>query len=155
VAALYPATAFEVIFGVWFGLWGAIASYLGLLIAGTYAGWFPLPLGLVLSVSDFLAAFMPALTFKLMKADPELKTKRDWIAYIIGGVILSSLPGSLYYNYINLLIGWLPSWEAFWVGVVSWNLGNYIVVLVIATPLLKIVTRYVRRTGLYVERWLS
>jgi len=125
-----------------------------LLIAGVYAGWFPLPLGIVLSISDFLAAFMPYLIFKLMKADPELKTRKDWIAYIIGGIILSSLPGSLYYNYINLLIGWLPSWEAFWVGVAAWNIGNYIVVAVIATPLLKIVTKHIKRYGLYVENWI-
>jgi len=151
VAALYPATAFEVTFGIWFGVWGAIASYLGLLIAGTYAGWFSLPIGMVLSVSDFLAAFIPALLFRALKVQPSLKTPRDWAVYIVAGVILSSLPGSLYYNYINLLLGYLPGMEAFWVGVISWNIGNYVVVLIISTILLKSVSGYVMKAGLYVK----
>jgi len=154
VAALYPATAFEVLFGIWFGVWGAIASYLGLLAAGLYAGWFPSPgVGAVLSVSDFLAAFLPYLVFKAMKADPELKSKRDWAAYILGGVILSSLPGSLYYNYLNLMMGQLRTWDEFWLGVYSWNVGNYIVVLVITTPLLKAVTRFIPRPLLSLRRY--
>jgi len=155
VAALYPATAFEVVFGIWFGVWGALAAYIGLVIAGTYAGWFPLPLGIVLSVSDFAAAFIPAAAFRLLKANPELKGGKDWATYIIFGVILSSVIPSIYYNLINLAIGWLPSWEAFWLAIISWNIGNYIVTTVIGIPLLKIVTPYVKRSALYIERWFS
>ncbi|MDW8084446.1 MAG: hypothetical protein RMI49_04535 [Candidatus Caldarchaeum sp.] len=155
VAALYPATAFEVTFGIWFGVWGAIASYIGLVIAGTYGGWFPLPLGIVLSLSDFAAAMIPAAAFRFFKANPALVSKKDWAVYILFGVILSSVIPSLYYNLINLSIGWLPGWEAFWLAVFSWNVGNYIVTTVIGIPLLKLVTPYVKKTGLYVERWLS
>jgi hypothetical protein len=155
VAALYPATAFEVVFGIWFGVWGALAAYIGLVIAGTYAGWFPLPLGVVLSLSDFAAAFIPAAAFRLLKADPALKRARDWVTYIVFGVVLSSVIPSFYYNSINLAIGWIPSWEAFVLAVVSWNIGNYIVTTVIGIPILKIVTPYVKRSALYVQHWLS
>ena len=154
VAALYPATAFEVAFGLWFGIWGAIASYIGCLIMNLYTG-IPIVFAIPLSLSDFLAAAIPMAAFRLAKTDPELKTLKDWVNYIISGVILSSVPGSLYYCYILLKIGWIPSWEAFWLSVISWNVGNYIVVLVITTPLLKILTNYVKRTGLYVKGWFS
>ncbi|MEM1999763.1 MAG: hypothetical protein QXO30_01850 [Candidatus Caldarchaeum sp.] len=155
VAALYPATAFEVVFGIWFGVWGAIAAYIGLIIAGTYAGWFPLPLGIVLSVSDFAAALIPAAAFRLLKSDPSLITKKDWATYILFGVILSSVIPSIYYNAINLWVGWIPSWEAFWLSVVSWNIGNYIVTTLIGIPLLKIVTPYVKKSALIVQHWFS
>lgn len=154
VAALYPATAFEVAFGIWFGVWGAIASYIGCLIMNLYTG-FPIVLAIPLSLSDFLAAAIPMTAFRLAKSNPELKTLKDWINYVISGVILSSVPGSLYYCYILMALGWIPSWEAFWLSVISWNVGNYIVVLVITTPLLKILTNYVKRTGLYVKGWFS
>ncbi|MEM4383657.1 MAG: hypothetical protein QXH32_06130 [Candidatus Caldarchaeum sp.] len=155
VAALYPATAFEVVFGIWFGVWGGIASYIGLVIAGTYGGWFPLPLGIVLSLSDFAAAMIPAAAFRLLRANPTLASKKDVAVYIIFGVILSSVIPSLYYNLINLSIGWIPGWEAFWVAVISWNVGNYLVTTVIGIPLLRLVTPYVKKAGLYVERWLA
>ncbi|MCD6515186.1 MAG: hypothetical protein J7L07_09710 [Candidatus Odinarchaeota archaeon] len=153
VAALYPATAFEVAFGIWFGIWGAIASYIGCLIMNLYTG-IPIVLAIPLSISDFLAAGIPAAAFRLAKSDPELKTIKDWINYIISGVILSSVPGSMYYMYILMIIGWVPSWEAYWAAVAAWNIGNYIVVLIIATPMLKILTSYVKRSGLYVEGWV-
>ncbi len=155
VAALYPATALEVVFGIWFGVWGAVAAYIGLLIAGSYAGWFPLPLGIILSLSDFAAALIPAAAFRLFRADPSLKNWRDWIIYVAFGIILSSVIPSLYYNSINLAIGWLPGMEAFWLAVISWNIGNYIVTTVIGIPLLKVVTPYIKRSGLYVQKWLS
>ncbi len=155
VAAVYPATAFEVVFGCWFGVWGGIAAYIGLIIAGTYAGWFPLPLGIVLALSDFSAAVIPAAAFRLLKGDVGLKGGRDWAIYIVFGIVLSTVPGSIYYNLINLYIGWIPSWEAFWVGVISWNLGNFLVNTIIGIPLLKVVTPYVKRAGLYVEGWFS
>lgn len=154
VAALYPATAFEVAFGIWFGIWGAIASYIGCVIMNLYTG-IPIVLAIPLSLSDFLAAGIPMAAFRLAKSDPELKTLKDWINYIISGVILSSVPGSMYYMYILMVIGWVPSWEAYWIAVAAWNIGNYIVVLVITTPMLKILTAYVKRSGLYVEGWVS
>ena len=154
VGAIYPATAFEVAFGIWFGIWGAIASYIGCLIMNLYTG-IPLALALPLSLSDFLAAFLPLLGFKWLKRNPKLLDKMDWVTYIIFGILLSSIPGSLYYMYILMMIGWVPSWEAYWTGVLFWNIGNYIVVAVITTPMLKILTDYVKRTGLYVEGWIS
>lgn len=153
VGAIYPATAFEVAFGIWFGIWGAIASYIGCLIMNLYTG-IPIVFAIPLSLSDFLAAGIPMAAFRLAKSDPELKSTSDWINYIISGVILSSLPGSMYYMYLLMLIGWVPSWEAFWAGVFFWNIGNYIVVLVITTPMLKLLTSYVKRSGLYVEGWV-
>ena len=149
VAAIYPAAALEVVFGVWFGLWGGLASYLGLLIAGTLGGWFPLHLGLILSSSDFLLAFLPALFFHLVKLDPELTRVRDVILFIVGSVIVGSVPGSIIYNYINFKLGVLPTIDAFWVAIIGWNLGNLIVIPVIGIPLLKTLTRFVRRSGLY------
>lgn len=155
VAALYPATALEVVFGIWFGAWGVLAAYLGLVIGGIYAGWYPIPLALALGFADAGAAFIPALAFRLFKANAALKSTKDWVVYIVFGVVLSSVIPSLYGNSVSYAVGWIPSWEAFWVATVSWNIGNYIVVAVIGTPLLRLVTEYVKRSGLFVQRWLT
>lgn len=151
VAALYPAAGFEVISGIWFGIWGALASYIGLLIAGTGGGWFALPIGLVLSLSDFILALAPAIAFRIFNVDPELKKKRDIIYFLISAILFGSIPSSLYYNFLNLQMGVIPSWEAFWIAVLGWNLGNIIVIPIIGIPLLKSLTPFIKQSGLLIK----
>jgi hypothetical protein len=151
VAAIYPAVAFEATFGAWFGIWGAISSFLGLLIAGSVSGWFSMPIGIILSMSDFMVAFAGAIACRWFRVDPSLPTFRDSVLFVIVTWGFGSIPSSLYYNGVNFALGVIPSWESFWIGVIGWNLGNLIIIPVIGIPLMKTVTVIVRRLGLYVE----
>lgn len=154
VAAIYPATAFEVVFGAWFGIWGAIASYLGLLIAGTLGGWFPLPIGVFVSLSDFWMAMVPAILVRYTKFSVNELTVGAVIKFVIVTIVLGSLPGSLYYNYINLQIGIVPDWEAFWLAVFAWNFGNAVIITFVAVPLLRFFSVTVQRLDLFIEKML-
>jgi hypothetical protein len=154
VAALYPATAFEAAFGSWFGIWGAIASYAGLVVAGSASGWFSLPLGLLLSTSDFLMALAPAALVRLKLLDPAIPRIRDAITFVLGTLLFGSVPGSLIYNYVNLSAGAFKGWNTYWVAVAGWNIGNLVVLIVIGLPLMKFGTLVIKRMDLYVSRWM-
>lgn len=152
VAALYPAAAFESVFGAWFGIWGALASYLGLLTAGTAGGWFAGPNGLVLALSDFIQALAPMIAVRYFRLDPELPNWRHAASYVLVSLLFGSLPGSLIYNYINLQLGVLAGWNSFWVAVIAWNTGNFVLFIVIGIPVLRYGTRIVKRSDLYVSK---
>jgi len=151
VAALYPAAAFEAAFGSWFGIWGAIASYIGLLVAGSIGGWFALPNGMLLSLSDFVLAAAPMIAVRYFGLDPELPNWKHMVAFVAVTLLFGSLPGSLWYNYINLQLGVISGWNSFWVAVAGWNLGNLIVLAIIGIPLLRLGTQIIKRTDLYIK----
>jgi len=151
VAALYPAAAFESAFGSWFGLWGAIASYLGLLIAGSAGGWFAVPNGLLLASSDFIQALAPMIAVRYLGLNPALPNWRHAVGYVFVSLVFGSLPGSLLYNYINLKLGVLSGWNSYWAAVLGWNVGNLIMFVVIGLPLLRLGTAIMKRTDLYVK----
>jgi hypothetical protein len=151
VAAFYPAAAFEVVFGIWFGFWGAAAAYVGVMIAGLAAGWFSPPVGIVLSLSDFLLAYIPAWTFRKFALNKDLRGWRDVAGLIVSSVFVASFLGSLVYNAINLRLGVLQNTKAFWAGVVSWNVGNMVIIPLLAIPILKALTGLLEKSGLVVK----
>jgi hypothetical protein len=145
VAALYPAAAFEAAFGSWFGIWGSIGCYIGLLVSGSLSGWFSIWTGLILSLSDFILAIAPALLVKYRVFKPDLPAIKDAVIFVFGTLFLGSLPGSLLYNYMNLFLGVLDGWSSFWAGVIGWNVGNLIVLVLIGIPVMKIGTPIIER----------
>ncbi len=151
VSVLYPAAAFESVFGSWFGLWGAFASYIGLLTAGSAGGWFAVPNGLVLALSDFMQALAPMIAIRYLGLKPELPNWKHAASYVFISLVFGSIPGSLWYNYINLRLGVLSGPNSFWTAVVAWNLGNLILFVLIGIPLLRFGTQIIRRADLYVK----
>ncbi len=139
VAALYPATAFEAAFGVWLGYRGGIAAYIGLLFAGLLAGWFNLPTGVLLSVSDALIAFAGTLAVRYLGLRPSLPRLHD-AAVFVGAALTGSVLGSLWYNLINLGLGVIAGWGTFWLAILGWNLGNLIILIVVGVPLMRFAT---------------
>lgn len=153
VASLYPATAFELAFGSWFGFWGALASFIGLLIAGSVGGWFSIVNGVLLSLSDFIVALAPAIAIKYFGLDPELRSIKDTIIFVAIGLFFGSLPASLLYNYVNLQLGQLSGWNSYWFAVGGWNLGNLIMITIIGIPLMKYGTAYIKKSDIYFKNF--
>ena len=151
VSVLYPAAAFESVFGAWFGIWGALASYTGLLVAGTAGGWFAAPNGLLLALSDFVQASSVMLAVRYLRLNPEIPNWRHAVAYVSVALLFGSIPGSLFYNYVNLRLGVLAGWNSYWAAVFAWNVGNLIMFTVVGLPLLRVGTRLIKRADLYVK----
>jgi hypothetical protein len=154
ITALYPAVILMAVFSLWFGGWGIVAAALGGIIGTTMSG-FPLLLALVSSsVSDGTKGLIPCLVFKGLHANPALKTRRDTYVWILA-VLLEPIPGGLWGVSVMYWIGWIPSMAAWAIAVVVWIVGEWILLFVIGTPLLKLGTPIVDRMGLrlFPERW--
>ncbi len=152
VAGIYPAIAFIVAFGAWFGVWAAIAAYIGCFIGAGIVGGVPLAINIYWSLADFWEALIPAIGFKVFKADPELKTARDWIIFIVFGVILGNLIGGLWGS---ITLAWpiqFIAWETVFVPTfVAWFLGNVVVTIVVSPILLRGLSKHIKRSMAYTE----
>lgn len=150
ISSFYPAVAFIVSFGVWFGLWGVLgAGFLGPVI-GTILTGTPAPLAVFISGGDIVQSIIPMLAFRWGKFNPELKTTRDWAGHILFNMIIAQAAGatvgvaSLYAAGI-FTAGILP---VAWVG---WFVGNVVVVGIVGTILMKVFSGYLKKTALYVQ----
>lgn len=148
LATLYVGVAFQLIFGDWFGFWGAIGVYIGCAIGELYLGFSPL-FALILVVVDFVQTMLFAFGGKTIKYNFQLKSARDWIVHIIwNGPVVNSIGGvyaTLVFIYVFKFIG--PAY--FWPFFLGWVAGNVVVVLIIGTILLKFLSPYVMKTPLY------
>src|SRR5207249_10016305 len=125
----------------WFGIYGAIASYIGLVVAGSLGGWFPIPNGLVLGLSDLVLALSVAVAVRWFRLDPEIPNARHAFGFVLASLV-GSVIGSLWYNTMNLYVFKILGGDSsFWAAVIGWNVGNLIVIVVIGLLLVKYVNK--------------
>jgi|SRR5665811_1436796 len=94
VAGLYFAVAFMIAFTLWFGVWGAIAAYIGCFIGAGMTGGLPPGVNVYWSLADLWQVLIPLIAFKTLGADVGLKTKRDFLIFLIFGLVLNNLAGA-------------------------------------------------------------
>jgi hypothetical protein len=143
MSSLYIGGAFYTLFALWFKKDAYIGMYLGLLLGAVISGTFTV-YALLLAWGNVLGVALVAFGFKYIKGlNYKLVKYYDYIAFILlvfAGQVLSS-------NYtirgLNLF-GLIPD-SAVNASVVSWILGGMIVNIVIAIPLLKVLTPIVEK----------
>jgi len=141
---------FYFVFTLWFGVWGALGGHVATWIAMSYFSGFTLHIWADGAVGDFVAPMVCLLLFKkVFRADPELKTRRDWVAWIVS-VPIASLVCGLWVHTINLMFGAI-TWPFWWVGVMAYFLGDSAAIFVVGTPLLKTLSKYAKTAPVYVK----
>jgi integral membrane sensor domain MASE1 len=152
VSGLFLAAGFYVPFGLWWGIWGALAGGISgfLLIAiGT-----PVPLAAFFFIGDFLEPFVPLVAFRVLKLDPGLRNTKSVVGYLIFGVIGGALASALV-GPTGIIVTAGLSMDAWWPTFVPWLIGDIIVILVIGIILLRVLTPVIERMPGYVKRYLS
>ena len=151
---VWPSTGLFAVAGIWFGAWGALASYVGNTISAMSA------LGLLASalqsISSIFQALIPAWAFRFFKADPNLKTSRDVMIFFVFGVIVAGFVSTLIGPPIWYLFGFIGDIDALiYVVMPGWFLSNVVLTPVIAMPLLKATSAAVMKSRAFVKRWLA
>lgn len=133
---------------LWFGFWGALGGHIATVLAMGYFQGYTLRVWADGGLGDLIAPLVALAIFKLLKASPELREKRDKVIWIIA-VPIANLVCGLWVHTINLLFG-VITWPFWWIGVVTYLIGDTLAVFIVGTPLLKTLTTYVKMSRMYI-----
>ncbi|HEV8421374.1 MAG TPA: hypothetical protein VGR13_08475 [Actinomycetota bacterium] len=152
VSAFWPGQAVQAVGGTWFGAWGVIAGMFFPFISNAMSGSAPIPVSAAYLPANFLQAFLAAAAFRYLKADPRLNTARDWVIWIVIGVLLANFLGAFWGTYVLSWFGLITE-AARPTALLGWLIGNSIPSLIFGSILLKFVSPMVMRSKAFVKGW--
>ncbi len=145
VSAFWPGQAVQAIGGIWYGMWGGIAGTIFPFISNSLSGSAPLPVSLAYVPANFVQSMAAGWAFRAFRADPSLRTSRDWWIWIVWGVLAANLFGSFWGSNVLVFFGLVTraAWPTVWAG---WFVGNTIPSVVLGSIILKYVSPLVVQT---------
>lgn len=151
-SGLYFSVAFMIAFALWFGGLGVIAAYIGCFIGAGVLGGVPFNVNLYWSLADIWQVLIPLVAFKAFDADISLRTRRDFVIFLIFGCLLNNLVGAVW-GASMLAMGGLASWNDVPGTFTGWFIGNLIVTIVITPLLLRYITPYIEKRGMVFKKY--
>jgi hypothetical protein len=138
---------------IWFGLWGVIAGSIFPFFSNAIAGT-PFYVSLAYVPANAVQAFLPAWAFRHYKADPRLKSGRDYLILIVA-MIISNAFGALWSPLVVLRSFGLLTTSSLPLFIFGWFGGNMLAGIIFNIILLKALSGIVIRTPAFVKRWLA
>ncbi|NPV56616.1 MAG: hypothetical protein HPY76_08105 [Anaerolineae bacterium] len=137
--------------GIWFGAWGVIAGAVFPLISNSLAGA-PIWISLAYIPANALQAFVPAWAFRRTKADSSLRSRRDWLVFLVS-TLVANLIGSIWavlvvLNPAGMLVG-----RPVILYLLGWFLGNEIATLVGDIVILKLLSELIVQRRYFIRGW--
>lgn len=151
ITAFWPGQAIQTVGGIWYGGWGGIAGAVFPILSNAIAGSAPLPVSLAYIPGNLAQAVVGGIAFRLLKADPRLKSGRDWMVFTVFGIIVSNLIGAAWGCLVLLGFGLITP-GAFPVTFIGWFLGNSIASWVLGAVMLKFISPIVLKSKAFVKR---
>lgn len=149
----WTGIAVQQVGSIWFGLWGVIAGAIFPFFSNAIAGT-PFYVSLAYIPANAVQAFLPAWAFRYFKADPRLRSGRDY-AVLLGSMVISSAFGALWSPLVVLRSFGLLTTDSVPLFIWGWFGGNVLAGLVFNIILLKALSGVVIRTTAFVKRWLA
>ncbi len=156
IVTFWPAAALQIVFSIWFGIYGAIAGVVGPMFGNSLVSGSPF----LFVPANALQSSLAGLWFRYKRLDPRLRHRRDWAGVIIVGCLASNLLGAVLgvsESYLRGFPGADGSPElGFWAQkLFNWFLGNAIPCLFLAPALLKSTSSMVVRGPFFCQRFLG
>ncbi|RLE87088.1 MAG: hypothetical protein DRJ49_06915 [Thermoprotei archaeon] len=139
---------FYFVMTLWFGLWGALGGHIATTIAMGYFFGYTLHIWMNGGIGDLIAPLVCLIIFKVTKARPDLRARKDIAVWVVA-VVISSLVCGLWVHTIHLFFG-IITWPSWYIGVLTYLIGDTMAVLAVGTPLLKSLTDYVKQSPMYI-----
>ena len=152
IALVYIAVAFMILFTLWFGAYGAIAAYVGTLLAGvlTTESLLQHPeIAVIWAVAGLLQVLIPLVAVRVFEVDLTLAGRRDWTIILLFAVLFNNLVGAAWGVFTLSLLGPLNIAGAF----STWLVGNIIITLLIVPLALRFMTEKVNKSKLFVKQY--
>jgi hypothetical protein len=147
----WTGIAVQQVGSIWFGMWGVIAGTIFPFFSNAISGT-PFYVSLAYIPANFVQAFLPAWSFRFFKADPRLKTGRDYLI-LLGAMIVSSAFGALWSPLVVLQGFGLLTTDSVPMFIWGWFGGNVVAGLVFNFVLLKALSPVVIKTAAFVKKW--
>jgi hypothetical protein len=152
VALVYIAVAFMILFTLWFGAYGAIAAYIGTLLAGMLATESLLKhpeIAVIWAVAGLLQVLIPLVAVRMFEVDLTLENRRDWTIILLFAVLINNLFGAAWGAFTLSLAGPVNTTGVFF----TWLVGNIIVTILIVPLALRFFTETITRSKLFVKHY--
>ncbi|MCD6513684.1 MAG: hypothetical protein J7L07_02055 [Candidatus Odinarchaeota archaeon] len=155
VSVIYPASGYASATGIWFGFWGVLGPIIGTILSAPFWGY-SIPVAIAFGVlAGMWDALIPAIVWRVMKLDPMLRDKRSIIMYIIFGSIVNTFIDAFGGMIVSIAIGWYTPEFAFTVAIWPWFIADAVACLTLGVLMLKLLTPYIERSGLYFEGFFA
>jgi serine phosphatase RsbU (regulator of sigma subunit)/integral membrane sensor domain MASE1 len=154
IASFWPAAAFQVVFSIWFGVYGALAGVIGPMLGNALVG----SSATLFVPANAIQSVLAGLWFRWRKRDPRLQTWRDWLELILVGILAANALGAG----AGVSESWLrgvaeggePRPAGFWtMKYLGWFGGNSIPCLLLVPLMLKAASPVIIRGGLFCPRF--
>ncbi len=146
---LYFNVALQVVLGLWFGFWGCLGVWFGASLGFQIYG-LNLVDSFIYGSVDFIQAFIPVLFFRLLRRDESLAGLMDWLVYLVSTVLLTSLVAAYLKNAL-----WVDLMETpfIYVGETLKRrvVGYVLSTLLVSTPLLVVLTPFIKKSRIYIK----
>lgn len=136
---------------IWFGAWGVLAAAIFPFFSNAVAGT-PFYVSAAYIPANAVQAFLPAWAFRYFKADPRLKSSRDYIILLVA-MLVSNAFGALYSPLVVLKGFGLLTADSVPLFIWGWFGGNMVAGIVFNFILLKALSGVVIRTPAFVKKW--
>ncbi len=149
----WTGIAIQQVGAIWFGAWGVLAGAIFPFFSNAIAGT-PFYISLAYVPANAVQAWLPAWAFRYFKADPRLRSGRDYLI-LLAAMIVSSAFGALWSPLVVLKGFGLLTAESVPLFIWGWFGGNVLAGLVFNFILLRALSGVVIRTPSFVKRWWS
>ncbi|MEW6622337.1 MAG: MASE1 domain-containing protein [Bacillota bacterium] len=158
VSALYIASAFYMVFALWFGGWGILAAYIGCLIGAGWLSGLPVLFSIPWAIADILEPLVPFLLFRYVGPkigfDPLgrniFSSAKNILFFFFCGALIPTIISGLFGIALLVWGGIVPP-AAFVPAWIAWFAGGTIVITIVAPILLKTLSPVIERFGLTVK----
>jgi hypothetical protein len=150
LSVFYPPSGFGAAIGIWFGFWGWLGAVLGTLFSAPYWGY-SIPVALMFGILTPWEVLIPAILWRIARLDPELKEKRSLLIFILAVAVVGTFLDALFGMIISIGIGWYTPEFAFTIAIWPWWLADLVAAMVLGIILLRALSSYVKKIGLFYE----
>jgi len=152
VALIYIAVAFMLIFTLWFGMYGAIAAYVGSFLGAGLMSGLPATVAIYFSIASLLQVLIPLIAFRIFDVNVGMESTRDLFHLVLFGVILNNVIGAAWGS-VALAIAGINAWSQVPFTFLVWFIGNVVVTIIIVPLVLRNFTPRVEKSKVFVKNY--
>lgn len=152
VAVIYFPIAIMLLFTLWFGVYGAIAAYVGNFFGAGLLSGVPFEVSIYWSFATLWQVLIPLIAFRVFDVNVGIENSRDLFHLVLFGVILNNIVGAAWGAYTLAAGNIIPESQV--MGTFSTLVVSNIVVTLLIVPLaLRYFTPKVRKSKLFVKSY--